>query len=185
MLKANDLINTKSNGQLRVVKYNNAKSVDVEFLETGYRTTAQAQAVEQGAVKDKLMPTVKGVGFIGDGGYSSFSKAYQTWKNIIARCYSEREQERFPTYKGCSVVIEWHNFQNFAKWFESNHKEGTEVDKDIKIEGNKIYSPETCIFVSHKENIIKARAKKYIVTAPLGEKVEVALRKLTIGSICP
>lgn len=73
---------------------------------------------------------------------------YQTWKDMIKRCYSTKCQEKFPTYKGCSVSADWHTFSNFKAWMEKQNWEGKQLDKDILIEGNKVYSPETCVFVS-------------------------------------
>ena len=31
---------------------------------------------------------------------------YETWANMLKRCYSEKCQERHPTYQGCSVYDE-------------------------------------------------------------------------------
>ena len=70
----------------------------------------------------------------------------------IERCYDLKRQEKHPTYKGCIVAEEWHDFQNFAEWFENNYKEGFALDKDILIKGNKIYSPNTCCFVAREIN---------------------------------
>jgi len=173
MLSSNDVIQTKSNGVLKVIKYTSASSVTVKFLDTGYITTAQANAVEQGAVKDKLRPSVHSVGFIGEGKYNSLFRAYHIWAKMLSRCYSDKTQEMYPTYKGCTVDRSWHDFQVFAEWFDLNYSEGAELDKDIKVDGNKIYSPKTCLLVSHKENVIKARAKRYKVTTPIGDSIEV------------
>ena len=75
---------------------------------------------------------------------------------MLQRCYSEKEHERHPTYIGCEVYEGWHNFQNFAKWYKDNYYEvGNEkmcLDKDILFKGNKIYSPDTCIFVPETIN---------------------------------
>ena len=73
---------------------------------------------------------------------------YQTWKDMINRCYSIKLQERYPTYKGCSVTDEWLTFSNFRAWMATQDFEGKQLDKDLLIEGNKVYSPETCVFVS-------------------------------------
>lgn len=73
---------------------------------------------------------------------------YRTWASMLRRCYSAKEQERYPTYKGCTVSAEWLTFSNFKSWMEKQDFEGKHLDKDILIEGNKIYSPDTCIFVS-------------------------------------
>ena len=47
----------------------------------------------------------------------------------------------------CSVCEEWKHFSNFKKWFDENYIEGFDIDKDILIKGNKVYSPEACSFV--------------------------------------
>lgn len=77
---------------------------------------------------------------------------YRAWKSMIQRCYSTRYQERKPTYKGCSVTEEWLTFSNFKKWMEGQDWEDKQLDKDILFEGNKIYSAETCAFVTKAVN---------------------------------
>lgn len=77
------------------------------------------------------------------------TRAYNSWHNMLTRCYCPKYQARFPTYIGCSVCEEWLDFQNFAKWFYS-HKHShsdCQLDKDLVFDGNKIYSPDTCCFV--------------------------------------
>jgi hypothetical protein len=94
------------------------------------------------------------IGFLGIGIYSrkSNTKAYKYWLNMLSRCYSKDFHKVRPTYKDCSVHKDWHNFQNFAKWFEQNYVEGYHLDKDILIKGNKIYSRNNCVFVPIKIN---------------------------------
>lgn len=71
----------------------------------------------------------------------------QTWKSVIVRGYSERFKEVHPTYKDCTVVEEWHLFSNFKSWMEQQDWEGKQLDKDLLFKGNKVYGPETCIFI--------------------------------------
>ena len=78
---------------------------------------------------------------------------YQTWKNMIMRCYSPKFQEKWPTYKGCSVSEEWKIFSNFKLWMECQDFEGKQLDKDLLFEGNKVYGVETCAFVSKAVNM--------------------------------
>lgn len=73
---------------------------------------------------------------------------YSAWRDMLKRCYSAKHQERNPTYIGCTVSEDWHTFSNFKAWMETQAWEGLQLDKDILIEGNKIYSAETCVFVS-------------------------------------
>jgi len=78
---------------------------------------------------------------------------YQAWKSMLERCYSIKYQERQPTYRGCSVSEEWLTFSVFKSWMEKQEWEGMQLDKDILFEGNKLYSKETCVFVSSVVNI--------------------------------
>ena len=73
---------------------------------------------------------------------------YVSWISMLIRCYSEQSKLRRPTYKGCSVCEEWLTFSNFKMWMETQDWQGKELDKDILVAGNKIYSAETCVFVS-------------------------------------
>lgn len=77
---------------------------------------------------------------------------YQAWASMFARCYSSKLQDNRPTYKGCIVSDEWLTFSNFKAWMETQDFEGKQLDKDLLFEGNKIYSPETCVFVSGMVN---------------------------------
>jgi hypothetical protein len=45
------------------------------------------------------------------------------------------------------VCKEWHNYQTFAEWYYKYHIEGYRLDKDLKVMGTKVYSPETCTFI--------------------------------------
>ena len=77
---------------------------------------------------------------------------YRKWHNILTRCYCESRLQKKPQYRGCSVCEEWKTFSNFMAWMKTQPWEGKELDKDILIPGNKVYSPETCVFVSSKLN---------------------------------
>lgn len=77
---------------------------------------------------------------------------YVKWVGMLERCHSEKHQERQPTYIGCSVNPDWLVFSNFKAWMESQDWQGKELDKDLLFVGNKIYSHETCVFVSSVVN---------------------------------
>ena len=78
---------------------------------------------------------------------------YQTWIEMLRRCYSPKFQERNPTYVGCTVDPNWLYLSNFKKWAEdNNYKKGLQLDKDILSPGNKHYSPETCLLVPNEIN---------------------------------
>lgn len=78
---------------------------------------------------------------------------YSRWRGMLRRCYDEKQLQKSPTYRGCTVAPEWHSFMNFRSWMLEQDWEGDkQLDKDLLIEGNKIYSPDTCIFVSCQVN---------------------------------
>lgn len=77
---------------------------------------------------------------------------YRAWKNMLKRCYSAKFQECRPTYKNCTVSEEWLTFSNFKAWMVTQDWEDKHLDKDILFEGNKVYGPETCAFVSPMVN---------------------------------
>ena len=79
-------------------------------------------------------------------------KYYQTWTNMLKRCYFAKLQERYPTYRGCTISEDWLVFSKFKAWMEKQEWEGKDLDKDILIEGNKVYSAETCVFVTRMVN---------------------------------
>ena len=117
---------------------------------------------------------VEGVG-INDANYAVFSGRvgllcpyYNVWREMLKRCYSSRYQKSKPTYKGCTVCEEWHLFSNFKSWMEQQDYLGKQLDKDLLIYRNKIYSPETCCFVSKKVNTFLLKCDKSRGIYPLG-----------------
>lgn len=116
--------------------------------------------LRQGCAKcyhESVKKPVYGVG-INDVDYVFETKDYKIWRNMLERCYCEKTQEKFPTYKGCTVCEEWHLFSNFKKWFHDNYVEGWELDKDILFINNKMYSPQTCCFVPREINSFLRRS---------------------------
>ncbi|MBC1188495.1 AP2 domain-containing protein [Kluyvera sp. SCKS090646] len=89
-------------------------------------------------------------------------RAFQTWKNILQRCLYAPTKQKYPTYADCSLGDEWIYFSNFHTWWKANFREGWVVDKDILFLGNKVYSPEYCLYVPEELNnfVISREAKR-------------------------
>lgn len=175
---------TRCGGLIQVLEYMHSHRVRVAFIETGYETISSTTNIRLGNIKDKMSPSLFGVGFLGGDYYKCDNKGidlkcYDTWRNMLGRCYSERALITHPTYKDCEVCEEWQNYQNFAKWYEENYPgEGDwHIDKDIKSKGNKIYSPEHCSFVSARDNIIemneRVRMREVRLRSPSGDVFKV------------
>ena len=79
---------------------------------------------------------------------------YIVWADMLKRCYSPKYLAKYPSYKDCTVCDEWLYFSKFKSWMEQQEWESKELDKDIMVEGNKTYSPNTCLFVSKEVNYI-------------------------------
>ncbi|WKM80484.1 hypothetical protein [Salmonella phage SW16-7] len=99
--------------------------------------------------------------------------AYDRWSQMLRRCYGDPGE--YPTYSGCVVCDDWLLFSNYYSWFSKNYIPGFQVDKDLLIVGNKVYSPDTCLFVPNWLNsfIISCKSKrgKYPVgVSKLGKK---------------
>ena len=147
---------------MTIIEYKNKDNIKVKF-EDGFIKNSNYTNFISGKIKSVFNKSVYGVGFIGTGMYkesiyNETTAQYKAWKSMMKRCYSDNFHEQRPTYIDCSVCEEWHNFQNFAKWYDDNFyqidNEKMCLDKDILIKGNKIYSPDTCVFVPNTINTL-------------------------------
>lgn len=98
-------------------------------------------------------------------------KCYTIWNSLIRRCYSTVFNTNKSTYQDCSVCDEWLYFSNFKEWFDdpnNGYKDGYQLDKDILVKGNKIYSPETCCFVPREINVLFTKRQNDRGIYPIG-----------------
>lgn len=77
---------------------------------------------------------------------------YKVWKNMLKRCYDLNFLQNNRTYFGCIVCDGWLLFSNFKNWMMLQDWQDNELDKDLLIPGNRLYSPDTCIFIPHSLN---------------------------------
>ena len=121
--------------------------------------------------------TYMGVGYTG-GNVDVKSDVWIRWINMIQRCYSKTVHKLKPYYKGKKVCEEWQNFQNFKAWYDEHFVawEKVDLDKDLLIQGNNVYSPETCAFITHFLNtIFEDRGVKQLITQNKDKKYNVAM----------
>lgn len=149
---------------MRIIEYNSATDIIVEFDgEYNGRIKTWYANFQNGTIKNLFAPSVYEIGIIGNEYPVSINgkitKEYNAWYGMLKRCFDEKYKNKYPAYKyvTCckdflyySKFYEWlHNQPNFYKWIvEKNWN----VDKDILIKGNKIYSQETCCLVSNEVN---------------------------------
>lgn len=91
-----------------------------------------------------VKPTINGKSFI--------CPFYACWVRMLNRCYSPSYNHKHPTYIDCTVTIEWLRFSTFKLWMTKQDWKGKQLDKDILVQGNKIYSPLRCTFIIQEIN---------------------------------
>lgn len=162
-----------------ITKYTTNKDIDVYFPEYDWTIKNTRYTVfKKCQIKCPYEPRLYGVGYLGEGNYKVHNengkrtKCYNTWNDMLKRCYSKKYHKKYPTYKECTVCDEWLNYQNFAKWYDDNYyeieNERMHLDKDILHKGNKIYSPKNCIFVPEKINTLFVKSNKIRGKYPIG-----------------
>lgn len=159
MIKVGDRFKNKTGDWGEVLEYVSSEKVFIKFDNTESEKWVSSGNLRKGAFKDNHRPNVCGVGFYGTGDYKAKingrdTPAYTRWIKMIHRCHNLKVKSNRPSYEDATVCDEWLNFQNYAKWFY-NHpylNETSVVDKDLKVKGNKLYSPETCLVIPYQIN---------------------------------
>ena len=159
-----------------IVNYTHCKDITVQFKTTGELVKTTYSRFKKGSVKSRFTPSVFGVGIIGNeksiDENGEIIKSYSVWNRMLMRCYYDKCQKKHPTYKGCTVCEEWHNYSNFKKWYDENYYEiegeRMALDKDILMKNNKIYSPNTCVFVPQNINNLFIKRNKTRGKYPIG-----------------
>ena len=159
------IFKSKSSGDFKILKYNDSKNVEIQFVNTRFETTAQLGDVKIGKVKDPYSPSVFGVGVVGTK-YPSMingvqTKEYELWKSMLRRCYSDNSKKKRQTYEGCEVSDNFKSYEYFYEWCNrqigfDNDGNGNpfQLDKDLLTKGNKVYSEDSCVFLPNEINLL-------------------------------
>lgn len=161
-----------------IIEYRKYSDIDVYFPEYNWTFKhTRYNDFKKGNVSCPYEKRVYDIGYLGEGDYKTKNngkktKCYNTWHDMLKRCYDPKFHEKESTYINCEVCKEWLNFQNFAEWYYENYYkvEGERMclDKDILHKGNKIYSPGNCIFVPHNINLLFTKNDKFRGDYPIG-----------------
>ena len=148
---------SKSSGDFKILKYNDSKNVEIQFLKTGFETSATLDNIRNGKVKDPYSPSVFGVGIVGNKYLISEgcigTKEYVLWKDVLRRCYSDDFKKKQPTYKACEVSGNFKSYEYFYEW----------CSKQIGF-SNKGWHSFALLYLNYKqakESFIKEQAEKY------------------------
>lgn len=180
-----NIYESESCGKFRVVRelipvgfdWANGKKTrrfEIEFLDTGYRTTVSRSSLYQCKAKDKLLPTVYGVACMGqEENIFDFNSTYyektihKVWECMIARCYYPKS-DQYCNYGALGVRVsdEWLSFRNFERDVSrmTNYDRKLlepsmfHLDKDyLQLHlpiSQRVYSKETCLWISMYENLL-------------------------------
>ena len=152
---------SKSSGDFKILKYNDARNVEIQFLKTGFETVARLDHIRNGEIKDPYSPSVFDVGIVGTNYPATvngrITKEYNRWHSMLERCYSDTSKKRNPTYEGCEVSENFKSYEYFYEWCQKQigfNNEGWHLDKDLLVKGNKVYSEDSCVFLPQEINKI-------------------------------
>ena len=172
-IKYGEIYDSDNFGQFIPIEYIGGPEdlVKIKFLNTGSERIVSSNALIHGKVKDLYMPIVAGVGYLGsfNGKVSDKDKIifYKPWNDMLNRCYNIADKD-YPAYGGSGVRVDqrWFDFGNFFEdakllyGYENKLKYPSIycLDKDYKQmnipKNQKIYSLNTCIWISKYDNII-------------------------------
>ena len=163
-----EIFENKRGEKFIIIDFINKTSVVVSSISYNYVKVVTSKDISKGNVKTPFSKTVCDIGYIGltkQGKRPQISvegkatREYKLWQNMIDRCYSGK----FDSYKYVTVCERWLCFANFLEdlplidgytyWLNETETR-VSLDKDIKQPNtkNKIYSLETCVFISASEN---------------------------------
>ena len=152
---------SKLSGDFKIVKYNDSGNVEIQFINTGFETSVQLTNIRNGEIKDPHSPSVYGIGVVGTKYPSRVNgvetKEYMLWKDMLKRCYNDSFKKKNPTYEDCEVSDNFKSYEYFYEWCHKQigfDNEGWQLDKDLLIKGNKVYSEDSCVFVPKDINLL-------------------------------
>lgn len=165
---------------MKIVEYNDANNIIVEFQDD-YKSKVHTsyQWFIKGKVQNPYYPSVYDIGITGnkyclESNYSK-TKEYATWTRILQRCFIKTlSNNKNVSYQEATCCEEWLLYENFYEWLHSQPNfdkwlnEDYEIDKDIIIKGNKVYSPKTCCLVPYYINTLFIKRTALRGDCPIG-----------------
>ena len=153
---------TNNAGHSGIIFKKKASKCMIRFNDTGYTRQAEIHNVRAGKINDPYAISVLSIGWLGE--YTKvpyWKQAKQLWSNVMKRCYNPKDSMGY--YGKAFVDERWLCFanfledlpalENFDKWLAGKDNGNPyNFDKDLKVPGNKVYSKDTCMFVTEYEN---------------------------------
>ena len=169
------MFKTNKYGDVVVLEYNNVSDVIIKFLNTGNIRKTATSELKKGEIRDNeafpvhkvcIMDIPKELNMV-----VGKAREYIVWNSMRQRCYNENTGKSYENYKNVEVSDYFKYYSNFKEWCSNQigfNIEGFELDKDILVKGNKVYSPETCCFVPSEVNLLFSKTGKLRGSLPIG-----------------
>ena len=187
---AGDIYYNKYGYKIEVLEYVDASKVLIKFHDPiEYEKYSAAREIRNGVVNTPYHRSVQGVGYLGEGPHKAYitgkkySTEYKIWVDMLTRTYTN---VKGIAYECARVCEDWHNFQNFAGWCKNQKFFGLvdyELDKDIIVRGNNLYSPEYCTFVPGFINRLVINRSNYRGKFKIGVFLNLNAKKKYTSSI--
>ena len=163
-MKIGEIRYNKLGTPMRIVEIRSNEDITIEFLDLhNMKKKTTYSNFKNGGIKNPYDRSLKGVGYLGEGEYMTGRSPYDRrvfgiWIGMIDRCYNENIREKYKAYSDCLICDEWQCYQNFRRWYDKEfYNVGTErmhIDKDILYKNNRVYSPNTCLLVPQRINML-------------------------------
>lgn len=99
------------------------------------------------------------------------TKEYQLWFSMLSRCYADLSFLYAPSYLKCTVSSAFKTYSFFHDWCQQQvgfKQPDFQLDKDILVKGNHVYSESTCVFVPRPLNKLLANCSNKQEDLPTG-----------------
>ena len=169
-LKIGDILSTNFNGDVEILEklplIDFEKFYKVKFLNTGYIDIFRGAQILKGNIRDLFLKKRCNIGYIGKSSLKISKELRKSihlrWSKMMAKCYDVKDID-YNRYggKGIKTSEEWLCFSTYLEdvlklenFNEEKVINGTlQLDKDLKSDdNNKIYSKDTCCWLTAKEN---------------------------------
>jgi len=99
------------------------------------------------------------------------TKEYTVWRSMLNRVYGKSYLNTKPSYLKCLVSNNFLYYHLFFNWCQTQigfNITGYDLDKDLLLKGNKIYSEDNCIFIPRSINSLLTKSTYARGTYPIG-----------------
>jgi len=148
--------------KMTIVEYYGRGNIMVKFEGEDHLVKSTYALFEKAYIQSYIDSLKYGHGILGDEHMGDKDTkqfdSYKCWSSMLERCYCKQTKAEYPTYVEVTCCDSWLYYTNFKKWYDENiyYIEGQkmQLEKDILHKNNKIYSPDTCVFVPQRINNI-------------------------------